>query len=73
MANNSDVARLRLQIEEECEAMRQAMTGFAQTASHTIIHQRYEHLDAAKQELTGLVGAEAATGIVGEIYVKTMG
>jgi hypothetical protein len=69
----SDVARLRQQIEEECQAMQLAMTGFAQTASHEVIHQRFQHLDMVQHQLALLIGEQEATQIVVETYVKNMG
>jgi hypothetical protein len=69
----SDVARLRQQIEDECEAMQRAMTGFAQTASHEVINQRFQHLDVTQQQLALLVGEHLATQIVVETYVRMMG
>ena len=36
----SEVARLRQQIELECAALQQALTGFALTAQHEIIQKK---------------------------------
>jgi hypothetical protein len=40
----SEVARLKRQIELECEAMRQAMDGFRVTAAHDIINHQYDSI-----------------------------
>ena len=40
----SEVARLKRQIETECEAMKLAVTGFRMTASHDIINHQYDQL-----------------------------
>lgn len=72
MNSQSEVARLRQQIELECEAMQRALSGFAITASHTIINQKYASIGAAQQQLAALVGEEEATAIMVEAYNKTM-
>lgn len=73
MANQSEVARLRGQIEAECKAMQQGMTGFAQSAAHRFIQQKYENLGATQQQLAQIVGEEEATNFMTETYIKTMG
>ena len=40
----SEIARLRKQIELECEAMRLALHGYAAVASHKAIEQKYNSL-----------------------------
>jgi hypothetical protein len=69
----SEIARLRRQIELECEAMRLAMEGFAVVASHQLIEQRYNSLGKYQADLEQHVGKEAATSIVIEIYTKVVG
>jgi uncharacterized hydantoinase/oxoprolinase family protein len=69
----SEIARLRKQIELECEAMRLAMEGFAVVASHQLIEQRYNSLGKYQADLEQHVGKEAATSIVIEIYTKVVG
>lgn len=69
----SEIARLRKQIELECEAMRLAMEGFAVVASHQLIEQRYNSLGKYQADLEQRVGKEAATSIVIEIYTKVVG
>ena len=71
--DQSEVARLRQQIDEECAAMQRAMTGFARTASHNIINQRFESIEAVQQQLAKLVGEEEAAAVMVEIYTKAMG
>lgn len=73
MPHQSEVARLRQQIDDECEAMQQAMNGFAQTASHAFINQKYDNLGAAQDQLEQLVGEDAAAQIVVETYRRKMG
>lgn len=69
----SEIARLRQQLEEECEAMRMALYGYATVASHQVIQRRYEALDTYQTELAKHIGEAAATQIVQEVYEKVTG
>src|SRR2546430_5847965 len=68
----SEVARLREQIEMECHAMRLALYGYAVTASHEVIEQKYNSLGKYQDALEQLVGEEEANNIVVEIYIKVV-
>ena len=57
----------------ECEAMQRAMTGFAQTASHEVIHQRFQNLDVAHHQLAQLIGEQEATQVVVNAYIRQIG
>jgi hypothetical protein len=70
---SSEIARLRQQIEQECAAMQQALTGFAITAQHEIIQRKYESLGYYCVQLEQLVGEKAAALITIEIYMKVIG
>ncbi len=70
---HSEVARVRHQIELECAAMQQALTGFALTAQHEIIKREYETLAHYYEQLEQLVGEKEAAIITTEIYVKVIG
>jgi hypothetical protein len=70
---SSEVARLRQQIELECAAMQQALSGFAITAQHNIIQMKYESLGHHYEQLEQLVGEKEAALITTEIYVKMIG
>ena len=70
---SSEVARLRQQIELECSAMHQALTGFALTAQHEIIQRKYETLAHFHEQLEQLVGEHEAAIITTEIYAKVVG
>ena len=59
----SEVARLRKQIELECEAMRLALYGYAAVASHESIEQRYNNLGRHQEDLERYVGKEEASSI----------
>lgn len=69
----SEVARIRKQIELECEAMRLALFGYAAVASHDAINHRYDVLEAHHENLEKMVGAEEANRIVYETYEKVIG
>jgi hypothetical protein len=65
--NASEVARIRANIEAECEAL-QHMTLFACAASHDIIQAKFKNLDACHQELRAIVGENEATSTIVSIY-----
>ena len=64
MTNQSEVARIREQIDQEVSAMRQAMQGFASVARHEIIAHHYKALDSYYEALTAQVGESAATEVM---------
>jgi hypothetical protein len=55
----SEIARIRAQIDQEIEAMRQAKA-YASVASHDVITHRYEHLTRCFEHLAAEVGPTAA-------------
>lgn len=68
----SEVARLRQRMEEECEAMKRALHGFAIGASHEAIMQRYARLGRCREALEKLVGEEEAEIEMCEIYDRVV-
>jgi hypothetical protein len=64
---SSEVARLRQQIELECQAIQHLMQ-FSVVASHHAINGRYRNLDQYRDQLKTLVGEDQATSIVVDIY-----
>jgi len=60
----SEIARLKQQIELECEAMRLAMAGFRTTASHDIINHQFDQLGEHYEQLGELIGQQAAIEMV---------
>ena len=68
----SDVARVRRQIEEECQAMNLAMTGFAIVGRHKFISHKYKILDQYHTELSELVGKTAALEFICKTYNRVM-
>ncbi len=69
----SEVARLRRQIELECQSMRLALYGYANVASHEVIERKYKILGKHLEALDKLVGAEEADSIVTETYTRVVG
>jgi hypothetical protein len=69
----SEIARLRAQIERECESIRLAMYGFAAVSSHAIIERKYNTLGEHQEELEKLVGKDEAGNIVARTYAKVVG
>ena len=69
----SEIARIRAQIEQECEALRLALYGYATVASHSIIERKYDSLGKRREELEKHLGTEEAGKIVCEIYTKVIG
>ena len=71
--NASEVARLRQQLELECQAMLRGLHGYAITAQHQIIDQKYQAFGTYQQVLETLVGKDEAISIAVEIYSKIVG
>ncbi|QBD79004.1 hypothetical protein EPA93_24665 [Ktedonosporobacter rubrisoli] len=69
----SEVARVRQQIEEECEALHRALSGFAVASRHDIIHSRYKQLGNYQERLEKLMGEQAARETIVEIYQRLIG
>ncbi|HVB25648.1 MAG TPA: hypothetical protein VNG51_27175 [Ktedonobacteraceae bacterium] len=69
----SEGARIRRQIELECEAMNLALYGYASVASHKIIEQKYNNLGHHRENLEKHVGKVEAGNILIEIYTKVIG
>ncbi len=69
--STSELAKLREQIELECQALQHLMH-FSAFASHHAINRRYRNLDRHHNQLKPLVGEEQATGILVDIYNQWM-
>ncbi len=70
----SEVARLRKQIEMECEAMRRMTNGgYATVSKHAIIAHSHNRLGAVQDQLADLVGEGEALKMVADIYIETLG
>ena len=67
--NESEIARLRAQLEREHEASVWALTGLASgTAQHAFITARFRRMDVYHKQLSELVGEEQATDVLREIF-----
>ncbi len=73
-ANISDVARLRYQIVQEMEAMRQVFEGFADGSTrHEFIHARMQNINDHQESLAEHIGKNDAATTVCELYISTVG
>ncbi len=71
--NQSEVARLRSQIETELEAMQRGLTGVAiGAARHDFIRRRLDRVGLYQGKLAQQVGEDRATQIVYSIYVAAI-
>lgn len=67
--NQSDIARLRVQIEQEYHAARTALTGLASgNARHDFITARMERIGGYQETLATLIGESASMAIVCDIF-----
>jgi len=67
---SSEVARLRMRIARECEAMHRGLSGVAMVARHAFINEWYAALEASWQRLEELIGAEQASTLVCQTYFQ---
>jgi hypothetical protein len=65
----SDVAKIRANIEAECEALQNLLL-FSHSASHEIIHARFQALDAYHQELCTVMSDSKAAATMVTIYTQ---
>lgn len=70
---SSEVARLMRIIEQECQAMKQALGGYAVISSHEAITSKYNALGVYQEQLEPLVGKKEALRIVFETYREVVG
>jgi predicted DNA-binding protein YlxM (UPF0122 family) len=68
----SEIARLKDQIEIVCRAMNQMLYGYARTACHDIINHKYNALETYHEQLEILVGEQQALEIVIETYNRVV-
>ena len=60
----SEVAKIRARIEQEIEAMNMAMQGYAVTARHDIMNNRYAELETCKEQLAPYRGEQGALEVI---------
>jgi hypothetical protein len=66
--NQSEVARLKQQLDAECEAARRALYSFAEAGKHAYITKKMENVGRVHDELIERVGEKEAT----ELLVRAM-
>lgn len=72
--NQSEVARLREQIDTQMEAMRRGMQGLASgSARHAFIQARMERIDEYQRSLAGYVSEQDADQLLYNLYVEAIG
>ncbi|MBX5450678.1 hypothetical protein [Thermogemmatispora sp.] len=70
----SEVARLRSQIQQELEAMQRGLYGLALgSARHEFIRRRMDYLGSCQQQLACQVGEEKAMQLMYALYVQVVG
>jgi hypothetical protein len=70
--SQSEVARIRAQIELECEAMERGFRGFAIVARHDFINHKLSKIGVYQEQLEQLVGEDEARKVVAETYKQAM-
>ena len=71
--NQSEIARLRQQIEFQLVAMRRGLSGFSSgTARHSFITARMERIGAYQDSLANQLGENAADMLVYGLYNDVM-
>ncbi len=68
----SEMARLLWSIEQNCEAMQRVMRDPGFSSSHEAIRKRYTALGLREERLATIVGKEAATHMMCNIYNEVM-
>ncbi|MBV9690021.1 MAG: hypothetical protein JO202_09945 [Ktedonobacteraceae bacterium] len=71
--NKSEVARLRQQLERECEALHRGLYGLASVAAHEIIRHRYQAIGDCADELATYIGQQQARDILVTTYSEKAG
>ncbi len=69
----SEVARIRAQIELECQAIRRVFEEPAIVASHAAIDARYRNLGIHQQSLEQHIGEQEAYETLVDIYQRVVG
>ena len=64
----SEIARVLAQIEAECTAMQQGLSGYAAVAAHEIIQRRFTTIGVHRDHLAHLVGEQDANTMTWQTY-----
>ena len=71
LRNQSEIARLREQIEREYEQACWAQTGLTVgSAKHLFISRRMEHIGVCQETLATLIGEQASMQFVSEVFAS---
>jgi hypothetical protein len=68
MENRSELARIRMQIDLQLDALERFMHGTAIVANHTVISYQIQRLGGCIEDLAKQVGEEAAVEEICEKY-----
>lgn len=68
--SQSEIANLRQQIENEAEAMKRGLNGYATVGKHEIIANHYQAIGNCHQQLTDIVGPKEAIAIIANTLEK---
>jgi hypothetical protein len=68
--SGSEIARLRREIELQCEAAIRGLDGYAGVARHEVISHKIDVIGQYQKELEKFVGAHEAMRIVMETYIN---
>lgn len=68
----SEIARVLAQIEAECAAMQQGLSGYAAVAAHEIIQRRFTTIGVHRDHLARLVGEQDANTMTWQTYNKAI-
>jgi hypothetical protein len=72
--NQSEIARLRQQIELQLEATQRGLRGFATgKARHAFIRMQMDRIGMCQDTLAEHIGENAASQVVCSLYVEIMG
>ena len=68
----SEIARVLAQIEAECAAMQQGLSGYAAVAAHEMIQRRFTSIGVHRDQLAHLVGEQDANTMTWQTYNKAI-
>jgi hypothetical protein len=64
MDHQSEIVQLRANIDQEIEAMRQGLSGYAAVSRHEVITHHFENLGVILENLSAQVGEQVAVEII---------
>ncbi len=69
---DSEISRIKKQIQQECETMYLALNGYASVARHQIVAHKYRQISDYQDKLAQLIGDEEAQSVVIQTYIQTV-